>query len=338
MAEETNISWADATFNPVIGCTRLSPACDSCYAAAMMDDRYGRAKWGGPGKGNGSRVRTSESNWKQPLAWNRKAEKLGTRPFVFCASLADVFDNAWNPEWRRDLFELIHSTPNLIWLLLTKRPQNIVKMARAVAVADPIGRDWPKNAAIGATVEDQKRADQNVPAIVEAKELLGPAFAFLSCEPLLEQIYIAKWLPFGSVNGASPREQPAIDWVIAGGETDQGGASSRPSNPAWFRSLRDQCENAGVPFHLKQNGEWAAYDQIGASGWAFSGHSLKDGTRQGFLTSGCYGEEKPMFGGRSFETRYPWPGTHENPCMVKVGKKIAGRLLDGCEHNNRPQV
>ena len=128
MADQTNISWADMTFNPVIGCARVSPACDGCYAAHMMETRFGRVTWGGPGKGVGTRVRTSPANWRKPLAWNRASAASGTRPFVFCASLADVFDNQWQKEWRRDLFDLIGATPNLIWLLLTKRPQNIIKM------------------------------------------------------------------------------------------------------------------------------------------------------------------------------------------------------------------
>ncbi|SOD00191.1 Phage protein Gp37/Gp68, partial [Rhizobium sp. AN5] len=122
MADSTNISWADMTFNPWIGCTRIAPACDGCYAAHLMETRMHRAEWGGPGKGNGTRARTSAANWRKPLAWNATAAKEGTRPFVFCASLADVFDNAIPEEWRRDLFDLIRATPHLVWLLLTKRP------------------------------------------------------------------------------------------------------------------------------------------------------------------------------------------------------------------------
>lgn len=110
MAENSKIEWTVHTFNPWIGCTRVSPACDHCYAAELMDTRYGRAKWG-PGE---ARVRTSPSNWKLPLRWNREAMANGTRPTVFCASLADVFDVEVDPQWRRDLFELIEATPHLM--------------------------------------------------------------------------------------------------------------------------------------------------------------------------------------------------------------------------------
>src|SRR5690606_14613384 len=131
----------DHTFNPWIGCTKVSPACDGCYAEAMMDKRYGRVKWGAPGQGAGTRERTSKGNWSKPKAWDRKAKAAGTRPFVFCSSLADVFDNQVPAEWRRDLFELIRATPNLVWLLLTKRPQLIVKLSEEVD-------GLPSNAAI----------------------------------------------------------------------------------------------------------------------------------------------------------------------------------------------
>lgn len=237
MADQTNISWADATFNPWIGCTRISPACDGCYAAHLMETRMGRAVWGGPGAGVGTRSRTSEANWKKPLAWDRASAAEGRRLLVFCSSLADVFDNAVPPEWRCDLFDLIHATPNLIWLLLTKRPQNIVKMADAAG-------GLPENAAIGTTVEDQKRADHNLAALEVARIELRPIFTFGSFEPLLERIVIPAFLMPG--------------WVITGGETDQGSHKARPTHPDWFRDLRDQCAEVGVPFHHKQMTKRAA--------------------------------------------------------------------------------
>jgi protein gp37 len=262
MGEVTAISWCDHTFNPWIGCTKVSPACDGCYAEAMMDKRYGRVQWGAPGKGVGTRERTSAGNWSKPKAWDRKAAAAGTRPFVFCSSLADVFDNQVPTAWRTDLFELIYSTPNLVWLLLTKRPQNIVRQYGAA-----FDRPWPRNAAIGTTVEDQTRADQNIPALLDAKDELSPAFTFLSCEPLLGPVDVFLF---------------DIEWVITGGETDQGSHKARPSDSQWFRDIRDQCETSGIAYHHKQNGEFL------------------DGER--------------------------------------VGKAQSGRLLDGIEHNARPEV
>ena len=124
MAENSNISWCDHTFNPWIGCQKVSPGCDSCYAEALMDTRFGKVQWGPEGE----RKLTSDANWRKPLTWNRKAATAGERPRVFCASLADVFDNQAPQAWRRRLWSLILDTPNLDWLLLTKRPQNISKM------------------------------------------------------------------------------------------------------------------------------------------------------------------------------------------------------------------
>ena len=241
MAENTAISWARHTWNPWMGCTKISPACDGCYAAHLMDTRLGKVKWGP----HGERVRTSAQNWRLPMKWQRQAEKDGDRPFVFCASLADIFDNQVPPEWRRDAFDTMRVTPNLVYLLLTKRPQNIVRLFRECMSieggAEYTAKLWPRNAAIGTTVEDQDRFDLNVPALRKARRLVDPAFAFLSCEPLL-----------GPLSGSLHD----IDWVITGGETDQGSHKARPTNPQWFRSLRDQCGVAGVPFHFKQWGEY----------------------------------------------------------------------------------
>src|SRR5579871_6812298 len=129
MGNETEISWTDSTFNPWIGCTNVSPGCDHCYAEAMAK-RYSWAKWG-----KHPRRRTSQGNWRKPLQWNADANHFGRihgrRRRVFCASLADVFDNQVPRAWRADLFALIRATPELDWQLLTKRPQNIIKMLPA---------------------------------------------------------------------------------------------------------------------------------------------------------------------------------------------------------------
>lgn len=265
MAEHTEISWADATFNPWIGCARVSPACDGCYAAALMgtEGRMKRAEWGGPGKGVGTRTRTSPSNWKEPIRWERKQAALieeyrladpRTNPikpkpfFVFCSSLADVFDNAVPTEWRRDLFDLIRATPHLTWLLLTKRPGQIVKLY-GEAMLDPpdggSGYEWPRNAAIGCTVVNAAEVDRDVPKLLEATRALKPAFNFLSMEPLL-----------GAVSLDLYWHLPGIDWIIAGGETDQGDHKARPMHPEWVRDLARLASDWNVPFHFKQWGEW----------------------------------------------------------------------------------
>jgi protein gp37 len=252
VAENSHISWTDNTFNPWIGCTKISPACDGCYAAHLMGGgRYSRVVWGEPGKGDGTRSRTAPSNWSKVRKWNKLASEAPGKTFVFCASLADVFDNAVEPEWRRDLFDLIRETPNLTYLLLTKRPQNIVRLfGQAMGFAggdkEACRNGWPANAAIGTTIEDRKRLLSNAETLRLAGEVLSPAFTFWSCEPLLEDLGRLPTLP---------------DWVIAGGETDQGAHKARPADPEWFRSLRDQCAAAGVPFHFKQWGEWQPTDK-----------------------------------------------------------------------------
>ena len=140
MGENSKIEWTDHTFNPWIGCTKVSPACDGCYAENLMDLRYGRVKWGA----GEDRKRTAPANWRKPIAWNRAAALKDGPTFVFCASLADVFDNEVDEVWRRDLFNLIEATPNLTWLMLTKRIGNVIKMTDVHLGCRPV----PPNAAI----------------------------------------------------------------------------------------------------------------------------------------------------------------------------------------------
>lgn len=226
MGENSAIEWTDHTFNPWVGCTKVGPGCDGCYAEAMMDHRYGRVEWGA---GN-DRLRTSPANWRKPLAWNKAA----TGPtFVFCASLADVFDNEVDPLWRRDLFALIEATPKLTWLLLTKRIGNVLKMTDAEAGNPGV----PRNAAVGATMVNQEEYDRDRMKLADVKWARGPAFTFASMEPLLGPVILDKNAP---------------DWIIVGGETDQGSHKARQADPAWFRSIRDQSARLGRAFFMKQ--------------------------------------------------------------------------------------
>lgn len=247
MGADTKIEWADHTFNPWMGCTKVSPACDHCYAEVSTPARALGVAWGA----NEERRRTSEATWRQPLAWNRKAAREGRRFRVFCASLADVFENQVPASWRVDLWTLIHDTPHLDWLLLTKRPQNIQRML------PPFGKPaWPwPNVWLGMTVENQAEADRRIPHL-----LAVPAVRrFLSCEPLLGPVDLRQWWR-NDVPGGSYMHGNGLHWIIAGGES---GPKARASHPDWFRSLRDQCEAAGVPFFFKQWGEWTrAHPQL----------------------------------------------------------------------------
>lgn len=279
MGAETAIEWADHTFNPWIGCTKVSPGCTNCYAETLMDKRYGRVRWG---KGQ-PRSRTASSNWRQPLAWNRAAEKAGATARVFCASLADWLDPEVPAEWLADLLVLVAATPHLTWMLLTKRPERWAsRIGAALDMAsvdeldggtceDGIQREadpwvrmavaWrggapPSNVWVGTTVEDQERADQRIPALLE----IPARVRFLSCEPLLERVDLADVAGASTDEPGGPRfVLPGIHWVICGGES---GPGARPMHPDWARSLRDQCQAAGVPFHFKQWGAWCPGDQV----------------------------------------------------------------------------
>lgn len=234
MGENSTIEWTDHTFNAWVGCTKISPACDHCYAESCAKRTGAAALW------QGKRRRTSEVNWRGLLRWNRDAERAGVRRRVFCASLADVFDNQVLSEWRRELWELIRVTPHLDWQLLSKRPQNIGKM-----LPESWGDGWP-NVWLGTMVANQDEADRNVPALLS----VPAARRFLSCEPLLGPTSLVKW--HGFHRGTAPAWQPTIDWVIVGGES---GPGARPTHPDWVRDLRDQCAGAGVAFFFKQWGE-----------------------------------------------------------------------------------
>lgn len=227
MGENTKIEWADHTFNPWIGCTKVSPACDNCYAEALMDTRYGRVQWGA----GEDRSRTAASTWRNPVKWNRDAIAAGTRPFVFCASLADVFDNEVDERWRQDLFDLIEATPALVWLLLTKRIGNVRRMTDPMRACRPI----PANAAIGATMANQEEYDRDAPKLAATKDL-GALFTFGSFEPLLGSIFMDEYAP---------------DWVIVGGESGQ---NARGMPLPWARSLHRQSVELNRVFNFKQVG------------------------------------------------------------------------------------
>lgn len=367
--QDSKIEWTDHSFNPWIGCTKVSEGCQHCYAEQLMDLRYGKVQWGP----SGTRVRTSEANWKLPLKWDRQAKAEGVRRKVFCASLADVFedcqgdihdhtgrrlwvDRATATEWsaeslewsfagsrparmddlRRNLFFMIDATQNLDWLLLTKRPENVVRMLPPIVRAS---ENWffdPKeqeirgldnagphkstvtifnaernNVWIGTSVENQQYADERIPHLLN----MPAKVRFLSIEPLLGPISLPEvcrgmrgscWCGSHISYACSPkfsginREPWPIHWVIVGGES---GPGARPMHPDWVRSIRDQCVNAGVPFFFKQWGEFAPEcDSV-----TMSHHAI-----------------------------LPWADSGDLCPMYRVGKAKSGRLLDGREWNEFP--
>lgn len=313
MAENSKIEWCDHTFNGWEGCTPLGPGCDNCYASSRHN-RFNRV----PYSAQLPRRRTSEANWKQPLKWNRKAEKEGIRYRVFCSSLGDVFDNAVPAQWRADLLQLIADTPHLDWLLLTKRIGNALAMLNEACPATP----WSElenglpNVWLGITICNQAEADRDIPILLN----MPAAKRFVSIEPMLgrvdlERIILKKsdapekgkpdvsmnalkgW--YGGTQDWPFSDAPAIDWVIVGGES---GPNARPIHPDWARSVRDQCAAAGVPFMFKQWGEWWPNDQ---------GQWLSEAEK------------------------YVHPDAPDCNYHL-IGKKRAGHLLDGKEHMEFP--
>jgi len=247
----------------------------------------------------GTRVVAAESYWKLPLRWDKAAAEAGERRRVFCASLADVFEGPetmLQSEWvkveaaRLRLFDLIVDTPNLDWLLLTKRPQNILKMIKGFFPWEAHG-GIPPNVWIGTSVEDQQTADERIPHLLKVPARVR----FLSCEPLLGPVDLGIAAdPLYGVLSSLTETGPGIHWIIVGGES---GANARPMHPDWARSLRDQAQAAGVPFFFKQHGEELPAGQ--------GDHGLDE--------RGLFRRESHIDG----QTYY------------RVGKKAAGRLLDG---------
>jgi protein gp37 len=228
--KNSKIEWTDHTFNPWWGCTKVSPACENCYAETLAK-RLGKNVWGA----KAPRRVLSEHHWKEPIKWNAQAAELGIRARVFCASMADVFEDRSVVNGPRErLWNLMAATPHLDWLLLTKRPENIEAMTPWIDV-------WPQNVWLGTTVETQKYADERLPHLLKHPS----AVRFVSCEPLLGPLDLRPW--FRRL-GLDP-----LDWVIAGGES---GHRPRPMHPDWVISVRDQCVKAGVPFFFKQWGNW----------------------------------------------------------------------------------
>lgn len=237
MAETTGIAWCDSTFNAWIGCTKVSPGCDHCYAEAL-DARH---RWGGAVHWGTAvpRMRTSESNWKKPLAWNRKAQASGKPWRVFTNSLADFADNEVPHNWRKELAQLIEMTPALDWLLLTKRIGNVAKLYN--------GWTMPKNVWLGASIVNQEEADRDIPKLLATPA----AVRFVSYEPALGPVDFSMHLGFAPDHDDL---RGLLNWLIIGGESRQGKYAARPFDLAWARSAVSQARAAGTAVFVKQLG------------------------------------------------------------------------------------
>ena len=324
MGTKTGISWTDATWNPILGCSRVSEGCRNCYAEGIAY-RFGHGKptvysgltvlANGHPQWTGKIVETRQL--LAPLSW-RKPKR------VFVNSMSDLFHENVTDEQRDRIFAVMALCPQHIFQVLTKRPKRMLEYFSAAGMSKIrealIGRqasiihlertkmpvlEWPglplPNVWLGTSVENQATADERIPFLLETPA----AVKFLSAEPLLGPIDFRKVSGFNRIG---------LDlsnwWVICGGES---GPGARPMHPDWARSLRDQCANGQVPFFFKQWGEWEPQKQ--ASGKTGMGSEI-----------------------------YYWADDRTKPsdvdchCSFKVGKKKAGSLLDGIEHKAFPEV
>lgn len=306
MADHTNIEWCDATVNWWVGCTQISPACDHCYAKRIAAPFWGQ-KWG-----PGVPLQRFEGALETLKALDRKAQRLGRPLVVFHNSVSDMFDKDAPDEWRMDAFQGMAQTPNLIHLVLTKRIGNVLPYTqRDSLAAELIADGWVW---LGITVCDQDEADRDIQKLLSVPS----PFRFLSMEPLLGPVDLRDppndiGEPRYSYLDPELREQGnGIDWVIVGGES---GPGARPMHPDWARSLRDQCLSAGVPFMFKQWGEYSGDPATLAEPRKWT---MVDRDGKTLASAGSTANMGPI--------------TH----VAKVGKKAAGRQLDGVEHNGRP--
>lgn len=325
MSENSKIEWTHHSFNPWWGCAKVSPGCDHCYAERDAG-RFtpGKTLWGV----SAERREFGDKHWNEPLRWNKKAQEAGERHRVFCASMADVFDKNAPEGARERLWQLIEATPHLDWLLLTKRIGNVSKM-----IPDRWIDGLPRNIWLGASIVNQEEADRDIPKLLSIKTL---GVRFLSMEPLLGPVDLLSTDYLTAMHGKYPFQSMPdehrtkllhmIDWVIVGGES---GPHARPMHPHWAQTIRDQCASAGVPFLFKQWGEWVP--RISCY------HTFEDGMSCADFDPGntvwpCIRLTEAGHNGRDL-------AHSDGGCdayMSRVGKKVAGRLLNGRTHDEFP--
>ena len=352
MSDGTKIEWTDATWNPIVGCSVVSPGCTNCYAmrlagtrmkthpsrAGLTQDSKAGPVWTGE-------VRFMEQWLAQPLRWRKPR-------MIFVCAHADLFHEAVPDKWIDRVFAVMALAPHHTFQVLTKRPERMRDYlagyscdgARRLNIAAAAGRlieggdwagdtvakaEWPlPNVWLGTSVEDQRRADERIPLLLDTPA----AVRWISAEPLLGPIDLtkidggsldpeARGIAVNALTGGRASASPwHLNWVVAGGES---GPCARPMHPGWARSLRDQCAAVGVPFLFKQWGEWASVldrDRDDPDWRGYYPRHERIGNRVLNLAGGCgfHGERVHI--------------------MHRIGKNAAGRLLDGVIHDAYPEV
>lgn len=339
MGATTGIEWTDASCTPIKArysfeidgkrlvktgwhCEHVSEACRFCYAEGI-NHRFGTGLDFKPGHLKDVEIYLDEKLLTDPLRWKRPRK-------IFICSMTDLFADFVREEWIDRIFAMMAMCPRHIFQILTKRPERMRAYMTAPDTERRVGRrlhddaprqnetigfhfteiaprgfhgcgivgvaPWPlPHVWLGTSVEDQSTADERIPYLLQTPA----ALRFLSCEPLLGPIDLASIIRRATIEGHTLEDGKThpIGWVICGGES---GPQARPSNPQWFRDLRDQCDDAGVPFHFKQNGEWVSVSEVEGPG-----------------------------------EHYTFP---DHRSVRRVGRKKAGRTLDGREHNGFPRA
>jgi protein gp37 len=306
MGANSKIEWTDASWNPIRGCSRVSEGCRNCYAERSAARQAGI---GGAYEGLvilGSKLKsppTTAPRWTGairladertltlPLRWRRPRR-------IFVNSMSDLFHEAAYEGWIDQVFEVMRQCPQHIFQILTKRPENMLHYLTTVDRPFP---SWPwSHVWLGISCEDQKTADERIPFLLDT----SAAARWVSYEPALGPVDFRPWLT------VTRERDHMLDWIVAGGES---GPGARPAHPDWFRSVRDQCVAAGVPFFFKQWGEWAP-------AYALDGSPITQAQ--------CLCGQKPH---HDFTE-----GVGGDRESFRVGKNKAGRLLDGLEWNEFP--
>jgi protein gp37 len=300
MASYSSIEWTDSTWNPVTGCSKISPGCKNCYAERMAKRLAGR--FGYP-KDDPFRVALHHDRLEEPLRWRKPR-------MVFVCSMGDLFHEDVPFPIPALVFDIAGKCPQHTFQILTKRPQRMREFTQWMAGADDISTaEWPRNCWLGVTAENQAMADQRIPLLLQTPA----AVRFVSVEPMLGPVELTRavygpepgpmnW--FGFTDGFG--YEACLQWVICGGET---GPGARPMHPDWVRSLRDQCQAAQVPFFFKQWGAYLPNDQEYC----------------------CYQPEA------DYNKPHVLVDHHgQEVAMARVGKKAAGALLDGREWREMP--
>jgi protein gp37 len=371
MADGTHIEWTDATWNVINGCTVLSPGCTNCYAMRLAGTRLRNS----PSREGLTKTVNGNPVWTGEVLFNRR---VALEPFqwetprrIFVCAHGDLFHEKVPEEWIDYVFMVALLNPRHTFQILTKRtermrdymrevldePEHVTAARFANAMhhggkqdtpADQVDIHWPpRNVWLGTSVEDQRRADERIPLLLETPA----AVRWLSCEPLLGPVDLDEWfvcpnwsddIPMDMTTGlreccakcdftgiAGFEGLPLVDWVVVGGES---GPNSRPMHPAWAISLRDQCVQAGVAFHFKQWGDWLPFTQCRTK-------EQREAVSRTTIESNRTGNGKQtVFGAWSNGHKvYGTPGIQ--PIQInRVGKKIAGREIDGREWNEYPEV